>query len=271
MAASSVNNKWIARPFCALVRGGNESIMVFDMKKISAFFIFLVLASSAFAQVRTFKWSSEMCDFTGTYDSKKYSAVELENTRRLFSYDLNLTYHPSVFKYEDIAKIDLTELEKDYAAKSAELKTMKIVKFPFWETVRQNKLKELEQTYRHRKAISLAYTNPKVLREYTAAPACNAKYVEPLIAGGESFYKVWLDVNMESRSKNSDPARLKREFEVQMASPDRAKYALVEVMGFGWGNCSNEFIEYDEGASDGTYLKEFKKLFTRVRESCEEP
>jgi hypothetical protein len=42
-------------------------------------------------------------------------------------------------------------------------------------------------------------------------------------------------------------------------------------MAFGWWNCANEFIERPEQASDGTAEKEFRKLFTRVKEVCDEP
>jgi hypothetical protein len=246
--------------------------MNLSMKKITWLLIVLLSASASFAQVRTFKWSGEMCEYTATYNSKKYSEVELRNTARLItSGEFDLGYHTMVFKYEDIAKLDVSVLDKEYAKKSAELKAMKIVSTPYWETVRQRKVKEMDQAYQKRRAETLAYTDPSVLRNYKAAPACNAKYAEPLINGGESLYKVWLEVNMASRSKNADPGRLKREFEAQNASPDREKYAHVEVMTFGWGNCANDLIEYDQLSSDGTYLKEFKKLFVRVRESCEQP
>lgn len=213
-----------------------------------------------------------MCEFTLTYDSKKYTESELRNTARLFEHGpFTLSYHPMVFKYEDIAKLDVAKLEQEYARKSAALKALKIVKSPFWETVRQRKIKEMDQSYQLRRTQTLAYRDPKVLREYTAAPACNAKYAEPLISSGESLFKVWLDVNLEGRARNCCPNEVKAKFEQQMGSPDRAKYALVEVMAFGWGNCANALIDHDERANDGTYLKEFKKLFTRVRESCEEP
>lgn len=246
--------------------------MDFRMKKITLLFIVLLSCSDVFAQVRTFKWSGDMCEFTATYNSKRFTETELRNTARLLSYaQFDLDYHTMVFKYEDIAKLDVAALDKEYARKSADLKSMMIVNLPYWETVRQRKMKEMDQAYQKRRTATLAFADPKALRDYNAAPACNLKYAEPLIAGGDLLYKVWLDVNMASRSRNGDPGRLKREFEAQLASPDRDKYAHVEVMTFGWGNCANELIEYDPRTNDGTYLREFKKLFIRVRESCEEP
>lgn len=246
--------------------------MVFGMKKLAFVIAILIFSASGFAQVRTMKWLGDMCEYTGTYNVKKYTEAELRNTARLFTFgEFNLSYHEAVFKWDDIAKLDVAKLDAEYAKKSAELKILKIVDSPFWETVRQRKIRELDQTYQLRRTKTLAYRDPKVLRDYTAAPTCNAKYVEPLIASGESLFKVWLDVNIESRARNCCPNEVKARFENEMASPDREKFAFVEVMAFGWGNCANAQIEYDERSNDGTYLKEYKKLFIHVRESCEEP
>lgn len=214
-----------------------------------------------------------MCTFSGTYDSRKYTEKQLRDTLKLLNgANSYLSKGPWVWKWEDIESIDIPALDAEYRAKRAEIESLEVVPLPYWQNVKAAQLKELDQVYRHQRTKALAYTDPKVLRDYPAAPACKAKYVEPLIARDDSLLKVWLDVNMNSRSNNADPGRLKRIFDEQMASPDRIKFAVVEVMGFGWGNCANAEIERDEGASNGSHGKEFRKLFTRVRTiDCEEP
>lgn len=63
---------------------------------------------------------------------------------------------------------------------------------------------------------------------------------------------------------------MQRIFEEQYASPDRMKFALVEVMTFGWWNCANKAIKYVD--YDGSQEREFRKLFIRVKTiSCDEP
>jgi len=53
-------------------------------------------------------------------------------------------------------------------------------------------------------------------------------------------------------------------------SPDKYKYARVEVMSFGFWNCANALIEREE--YDGTHEEQFKKLFKRTRTiACDEP
>ena len=242
------------------------------MKIIFWTLIIFATVSSSFAQQRTFKWNDDMCSFTGTYDSKRFTEKQLRNTARLITFgQFDIEYFTFVFKYEDIDALDVSKLEDEYAKKSAELKTLELVPGPFWENIRKRKLAEIDQAYRHRRTKTLAYRDPTVLRAYGGAPECKAKFVEPLIAGGDNLYRVWLDVNIESRKRNADPERVRRDFEAQMASPDRDKFAFVEVMAFGWGNCANELIQYDTAGHDGSYLKQFKKLFVRVKESCEEP
>ncbi len=242
------------------------------MKKIIFTLSILACASTLSAQARTFKWDDMMCSFTGTYDSKRYSERQLRNTARLITMgEFDIGYFTEVFKYDDIAKLDVTKLDEEYKRKSAELKSLELVPGAYWESIRQRKLKEMDQVFAQRRVKTLAYADPTALRTYDGAPTCKAKYVEPLIAGGDSLYKVWLDVNVESRKQNADPERLRRKFEAEMASPDRDKFAFVEVMAFGWGNCSNALLPYDTAGQDGSYLRQFKKLFARVKESCEEP
>ncbi len=242
------------------------------MKKL-VLLSFLLFSVSAQAQSKTFRWSSELCDHHGTYDSKKYTEAELRDTMKLMDYTMtNLKNFPHVFKWEDIEKLDVAALDAEYKVKKEKLTALNVVEVPYFQNAKDAQIKEIEQRYVLGRAKLLAYRTPEVLRDYPAAPACKLKYVEPLVAKDESLFSVWLDVNMDSRSRNGDPDRLRREFESEMASPDKLKFAIIEVMGFGFGNCANALIERDEGSSDGSHEKAFRKLFSRVRDvNCSEP
>lgn len=235
--------------------------------------IILFLTTFASAQTRTFRWNNELCEFSGTYDSKKYTEAQLRDTMKLFEHgDLSMGYNATVWKYEDIVKLDIPALDREYRQKNAAVKALNIVKTPYWENVRQAKLKEIEQVYRLSRVTMQAYTEPAALRDYPRLPDCNAKYAESIISGGDSLLKTWLEVNIQSRKNNADPATVKRTFDERNASPDRLKFALVETMSFGWWNCANAHIEYDVAASDGRHETEFRKLFIRVREiGCDDP
>jgi hypothetical protein len=241
--------------------------------KIFVVALFLFSAVVIPAQLRTFRWNDVLCEFEGTYDSKKYTDAQLRSTMKLFEPgELRMEYNATVWKYEDIAKLDIAALDREFQQKTAAVKALNIVKVPYWENVRQAKLKEIEQIYRLSRVTMQAYAEPAALRGYTRAADCKTKYAESIIAGGDSLLKTWLEVNTESRRNNADPATVKRTFDEQNASPDRLNFALVETMSFGWWNCANAQIEYDDAASDGRHETEFRKLFTRVREiGCDDP
>ncbi|MEZ5422282.1 MAG: hypothetical protein R2682_04220 [Pyrinomonadaceae bacterium] len=79
----------------------------------------------------------------------------------------------------------------------------------------------------------------------------------------------WRALTEEQAKKNADPARIRREYEAQLASSDRMKFALVEVMTFGWWNCANESIDYVQ--YDETQERELEKQFTNIHRDCDEP
>jgi len=247
------------------------------MRSRWGFYVWVVLlvaalSLQAFPQAKVFKWETELCMMTGTYDPAKYTEAQLRNTLMLFGPgQIGLGVGLQVWEFADIAKIDLAAWDKEYEQKSKKLRAMDIVKVPYFESLRRDLLKELEQVHRLTRTTAIAYTRPEVINDYPRAEACKAKYAAPLIAGGEDLVKVWREVNLASQKRNADPKSLQNRFDRENASPDRLKFALVETMNFGWWNCANDTIERAERAHDGTTEKEFRKLFRRVKEMCDEP
>jgi hypothetical protein len=226
-------------------------------------FTFTMVADVS-GQTRTFRWSEVICEYQGTYNSKKYTAKQLSDTVKLMEPgSFAILAWATVFHPRDLSNLSLEKLDEDYRDQKAAINALNIVNIPFFQRLREQKLEEMRQVYELSRVTIAAHSEPPILRTYNGADTCKTKYAEPLIAGGDALLRTWLEVNEDSRSKNSDPDRLRREFELQMASPDKMKFALVEVMGFGWWNCVNETVFRVE--SDGTAEREFKKLFTRVR------
>jgi hypothetical protein len=243
------------------------------MKKLFLISIFSFFCLSSFAQSKKFRWESEggMCEFEGTYNSKKHTAAQIKNTLKLINGYFRLdTFNATVFKYEDVAKQDFAPIEAEYQKKSAELKNLDIVKLPYWEKRRKQQLKEMESYYWLSKTTMAGYKTPESLRDYPYAPSCQTRFAEPLIAGGETLLKTWELYNIEARKNNGDPAGVKRRFEAERSSPDALNYARVEVTTFGWWNCANALI--DQGDDYPVLEKNFRQLFTRVKTiRCEEP
>ncbi len=244
------------------------------MKLFALIIVAIAFVSTSFAQVKTFKWSDELCEYSGTYDGKKFNEVKLKNTHRLlFGQDLRLdSVGATVWKYEDIAKLDVASLDVKYKDLIDELEHFEYVSTPFTDSVLTARLKETRQLYQLIRTTMAAYADPAVIRKYKGAEACKLNYGEPMIAGGETLIAAWKRVNLESQSKNGDPGRLQRRWDEENASPDRLKFALVETMSFGWWNCANQEIKYADEKLGSRADKEFKKLFIRTRTiRCDEP
>lgn len=244
------------------------------MKLLALIIVAIAFVSTSFAQIKTFKWSDELCEYSGTYNSKKFNDVKLKNTHRLlFGQDLRLdSVGATVWKYEDIAKLDVASLDTKYNDLIDELEHFEHVSTPFTDSVLAARLKETRQLHQLIRTTMTAYTDPAVIRKYQAAAACKLNYGEPIISGGESLIAAWKKVNLESQSKNGDPGRLQKRWDEENASPDRLKFALVETMSFGWWNCANQEIKYADESFGSLADKEFKKLFIRTRTiRCDEP
>lgn len=248
------------------------------MKKILAANLVLVCAvflfnQTAFAQkLKKMKWETELCEIEGTYDSSKYTEAQLRNTLKLYQSigSTPLSTYYTVFKYEDIKKLSVTKLDTEYKQKIEELKNLDIVKTAYWETIRQEKLKEIEQSYKLGRLTIQSYENPVVLRQAENVGECRENFAEPLILGGDSLLNAWKVVNEINKSRNCCPENLQQKFDEQFNSPDKFKYAVVEVTGFGWWNCVNAKRYHVN--SEESQQKNFDKLFKKIKEiSCDEP
>lgn len=240
--------------------------------KILLTIIFLLTSITVnFAQTKTFKWSSEMCDYQSVYNAKKVSLAQLKDTLKLMKMQgLPLNFDATPQNLDAVDKLNVADLQSEYEAKKREIEGLKLVKNSYFENFRKAKLKELEQVYQLSKVTAEGYKNPQIIKDFDFAPSCVSKYADSLISGGDDLLNIWLEVNKESRKNNSDPNYIRKKYETQLNSPDKFRYARNEVMTFGWWNCANLSIEYV--SSDGQAEKEFKKLFVKTKTiNCDEP
>jgi len=208
---------------------------------------------------------------TGTYNAKKVTKERLADTVKLMREysSMGLNTQATVFKPADLPRLSLVDLEAEYKQTRAEIAALKVVASPYWIKQQQAKLAELDRYYELSRITIRGHKEPRVLLEYPRAEQCKTRYAQPLIAGGDALLNAWRTLNVEQRKKNADPERVRREYEAQLASPERMEFALVEVMTFGWWNCANETIDYVP--NDGAQGREFEKQFTRIRRECDEP
>jgi hypothetical protein len=234
-------------------------------------FLLTVSAVAASGQNRTFKWSAEICDFQGVYKASKYTEAQLRDTVKLISPgNFAFSAGATVFHPDNIPSLSVRQIDEEYRRLLKELQGLNIVKTAYFEELRRQKIAELEQVYELSRASALAYADAEVLRNVNWSGQCRERFAEPVIDGGDRLLAAWKVVNEDLRSKNSEPERLRREFEERNRSPQRMKFAMVEVLTFGWWNCVNEKIDY--AGQDGKPAREFQKLFIRKpKAKCDEP
>ena len=233
--------------------------------------VLILSGSAAFAQVKKFRWGNETCLFESVYDAKKYTAAQLNDTRKLFLLDFfPNTIDPTPTKYEQIKELRVETLDAEYAARTNTLKRLNIIKTAYWEALRQEHLKELEQVYQLSKASILGYESPARLKDVKFAGACIEKYAEPLIKGGDDLLAAWRTRHESGLKHHGNPDILQKEFDEHLASPQRMRYARIDVMTYGWWNCVNNLI--DRESDHDRSAKEFKKLFSKTKTvECDEP
>lgn len=217
-----------------------------------------------------YKWTTELCENTGTYNPKKYSAVQLKNT-----YDLWFTFsgialetNSNAHSIEDIGKLDVHKLMSEYIDKKA-LYNRQIVSTPFWNKLKAEKLQELEDEYELKKISIEAYSNPSVLLNNKYSKYC-AEYAQVLSSNDTiELLKSWRNLIERQKSKNGAPEIFMEKYNEKYNSKDRLICAKIELMTYGWWNCGISQIKRIN--NDGTMEKEFNKLFIHTETECDEP
>lgn len=244
----------------------------------AAFFVcvsifFGTSVSAQKSKLKKMKYETELCEIEGTYDSSKYTEAQLRNTLMLANAvgSVPLQTNDIVFKYEDIAKLNVADLDREYRETMKKLRELDIVKTEYWEQLRQARLRETEQTYKLSRLLMQGYTDPERLLEAENDGECRADYAEPLVAGGDTLLATWKKVHLKQKANNGDPDRLQRIFDQQFNSTDKFKFAAVEVTTFGWWNCVVGKIERP-GERFEKSRTDFEKLFVKLKEIyCDEP
>lgn len=231
--------------------------------------LFILLAANMFVSAKTkrFVWENEICAYEGWYNDALYTEKQLENTYRLwYSQDFELFVWKGERQVGGLRQpITLAWLDYQYALKSAALRTLEVVKTPYWQNVKRKKLEALERRYMLERLTFQASENPSVLTKLKFAGECLEKYAAPLMANDTSLLRIWREENELSRKESVYAEDIRKDFEARMASADRLKYARAEVLTGGWWNCVDSKIEPRN--DDGVMHRNFRKLFKRVRET----
>ncbi|MNY31114.1 hypothetical protein D3C86_1652630 [compost metagenome] len=112
----------------------------------------------------------------------------------------------------------------------------------------------------------LALKDPSVMYDYYQE-ACSSE-IKALNGDSTQLLKAWFELKEKQKLINCCPENLEKTYQTEYRSKNRLKYAKLELMTYGWGNCMNHFVYYH---SDDEHIQnEFEKLFIHVDREDEE-
>lgn len=221
--------------------------------------------------VATFTWSTEVCELTGRYNPQLFSAEQLKNTYDLWFglSGMQLENEQTVFNLEDIKKLNLKILTSEYEKKREQYGQMKIVDLPFWRTLKEQRMRELDDQYELAKLCIQAFSDPSVLTNNRFAKTCR-QYVTALTSPDTGIlFTAWKVFAEEQKTKNGSPDKYMEGFYEKYNSPEKVDHAKIALITFGWGNCANQTLTHLN--RDEKMETEYNKLFTDIKTACEEP
>lgn len=217
-----------------------------------------------------FEWQNALCTNEGIYDSEKYTEEELKDTYKLW-WELSgyLNTNALVRNKEEIGDLSLEKLDKEYKEKLQKFKSLNLVKEPYWEQLRKNKIREMSESYELKKIAIQSHIRPQILMENRFTKQCQEYALALSSMDDELLLETWRNLVHKQAESNGAPDLLLQRFEQENASSNRLEHARNQVMTYGWWNCANHVIYHFD--DDGTPEKEFEKLFNNVKSECDEP
>ena len=226
-------------------------------------------APAAYPIKSTFKWHTETCEHTGEYDASKFTDKQLKNTWELWFNQVTLETSATVFKPEELPSLSMEKLNAEYNQKKKHFTEVELIPGEYWETLRKNKLHEIEDGYELRKITLQAFKNPAMLKNNRFTADCS-NYADALASNDTAvLYDAWDKFVQEQKEFNGNPDEFMRQYRIRSTSGQKKLYATIDLITFGWWNCANKKIRYMN--RDETMENEFKKLFGSLKSECDEP
>ncbi|HEX6426687.1 MAG TPA: hypothetical protein VF008_03335 [Niastella sp.] len=219
----------------------------------------------------TYVWMTELCENKGTYYIAKYTAEQLQNTYDLwFRFGgVILETDATPFELEDISKLDSDKLTNEYQKQKKYFNQMVIVNTPYWQKLKEQRIRELEDEYELKKIAIESYSNSAVLNTNRFSKACS-DFVSILTSKDTAVLVAFWKSFAEKKSlQNGSPESYMARFYEKFNSKDRLAYAKIDLTTYGWYNCAAEALTYM--GRDGKMEAEFNKLFSNIKSECDEP
>ncbi len=221
-----------------------QSVKYNNMKTIVSVLICL-LSISMSSQKGEFSWTTETCEFKGTFDPKKLNHKQFDDTYKLwFSNYGNFNTETTAEKPADISKLSINSLDSEYLSKKHELEGFQLLPHPYWDSLRSEYLKEIKEVYELKSLTMKSYASPAILLKYRTTDSLTLFYAKTLNSKPEEILRGWEFLLERQCLKNGYPEKLREKYIIMRNSPDSLSYAITELTRYGWWNSPNHTIKY---------------------------
>ena len=240
------------------------------MKAITIAAILASMAVTTIAQAQTYKWEDDYCSYKGDFDSKKYNATQIKNSffvlEGLTRLNLDSFFPPmSIEALDKLSMKDMDALTKEYKQVKRDIERLDVV--PEAKGYKQELLKSIDGEYQQSQLTILGYLNPsEALKQ---SPKMCQQYIKPLLQNEAAVQTKWKQIVEERAVSNS--YAMSRYQDEKASNP--AKYAKIDLVTFGFGNCVNEQVYHaDSEVVFKNQQKLNKTLFGKsFKQVCDEP
>ena len=218
------------------------------MKVMIVAAILTSLAVTTIAQAQTYKRQDGLCDMKGDFDSKKYTAKQIENSHYVMNQlnTLNLEGFVSVSDIDALDRLsmkDLYTLTEEYKQVKGNVERLNVV--PEAKGYKQELLKTIDGEYERNRLTLLAYLNPsEALKQ---SPKMCKTYIEPFLQSEKAVQTRWKQLVEEQIQEQGEYGaeqlasyrKIATERYQQEKASNPAKYAQIDLVRLGYGNCVN--------------------------------
>ena len=240
------------------------------MKAVTVAALLASMAVTTIAQAQTYKWEDDFCSYKGEFDSKKYNTTQIKNSffvlEGLTRLNLDSFFPPmDIDALDKLSMKDLDKLTEEYIKVKNNIERLDVV--PEAKGYKQELLKSIDGEYQQSQLTILGYLNPsEALKQ---SPKMCQQYIKPLLQNEAAVQTKWKQIVEERAVSNS--YAMSRYQDEKASNP--AKYAKIDLVTFGFGNCVNEQIYHaDSEVVFKNQQKLNKTLFGKsFKQMCDEP
>jgi len=235
--------------------------------------VVLVVGGGAYAtQV---EWTDPIsCRYKIGFDPKKYDAARVLNTADFVFATRSVLHFPIPQTHMPYGASSIGAYREACSRHADLLRSMPLVDLPGLVSFRDLKIEQLEDWCEFGTALIRGHLGDiAALRAFEpSAPHC-ARYVDAL-EGQTASKRVWQELVVSYCENNSRPEECRARFLSAEGRPDEAERIRVDVLTYGWQNCSTRYLKTGNSVSrradlmQAQLLDTFRKRFRMKRAPC---